>query len=96
MCKFAMLALQYAKWIRSECLAHLVMPLDTEDRHKFKEGKGHCSFQESVTQAIVGQLLRNVVATPMDTILFKVYVSDQGSTLETYIVVSTAHQCDEK
>ena len=78
MSKFAILALQYAKWIQSECLAHLVAPLDTEDHHKFKDGKGHCSLQESVTQAIAGQLLRNVNTTPVDTILFEIYVSDQG------------------
>jgi len=30
MSKFAILALQYAKWIQSECLAHLVAPPDTE------------------------------------------------------------------
>ena len=54
------------------------MPLDTEDRHKFKDGKGRCSLQESVTQAIAGQLLRNVNTTPVDTILFEIYVSDQG------------------
>ena len=72
------------------------MPIDTEDHHEFKEGKGCCSLQESVTQAIVGQLLRNINATPADTILFEIYVSNQGSTLETYIVVATAHQCNEK
>jgi len=76
--KFAILALQYAKWIQSECLAHLIAPLDTEDCHKFKERKGRRSLQESVTQAIAGQLLCDVIATPADTILFKIYISDQG------------------
>ena len=72
------LALQYAEWIQSECLAHLIVSLDTEGCHKFKEGKGRHSLQESVTQAIAGQLLCNVIATPMDTILFEIYVSNQG------------------
>jgi len=78
MSKFTILALQYAEWIQSECLAHLVAPLDTEGCHKFKEGKGRRSLQEGVTQAIAGQLLSNVIATPMDTILFEIYVSNQG------------------
>jgi len=78
MSKFMILALQYVKWIQRECLAHLIVPLDTEGCHKFKEGKGRCSLQKSVTQAIVGQLLCNVIATPMDTILFEIYVSNQG------------------